>query len=104
MKPDHVDPRPKFEGRFKDVVIKCIGVWDTVGSVGIPGNIDHVFKDFYGFHNTELGAGVDYALHALALDEQCEDFVPTLWTQKQAGKDRGQVLKQVWFAGVHSDV
>jgi uncharacterized protein (DUF2235 family) len=103
-KEDHVDPLPKFEGRFEDVVIKCIGVWDTVGSVGIPGNIDHVFKDYYGFHDTELGARVDCALHALALDEQREDFVPTLWTQKQAGKDRGQVLKQVWFAGVHSDV
>ena len=29
---------------------------------------------------------------------------PTLWTQTPDGKARGQELKQVWFAGVHSDV
>jgi uncharacterized protein (DUF2235 family) len=93
-----------FKDRFSNVIIKCIGVWDTVGSVGIPGNVDKVFRDYYAFHNTELGAGVDFAFHALALDERRKDFVPTLWTQKPEGKARGQVLKQVWFAGVHSDV
>jgi uncharacterized protein (DUF2235 family) len=103
-KADYVDPRPKFKGRFENATIKCVGVWDTVGSVGIPGNLDHVFQDYYNFHDTNLGERVDFAFHGLALDEQREDFVPTLWTQKQAGKDRGQVLKQVWFAGVHSDV
>jgi type VI secretion system (T6SS) phospholipase Tle1-like effector len=103
-KPDHVDPLPKFAGRHENVVIKCIGVWDTVGSLGVPGNIDFLFKDYYAFHNTDLGARVDSAFHALALDERREDFVPALWQQKPEGKARGQVLKQVWFAGAHSDV
>jgi uncharacterized protein (DUF2235 family) len=103
-KDGYVDPRPEFEGRFKDAAIKCVGVWDTVGSVGIPGNIDPVFREYYKFHNTDLGERVEFAFHGLALDEQREDFLPTLWTQKPEGKARDQVLKQVWFAGVHSDV
>jgi uncharacterized protein (DUF2235 family) len=103
-KPGQEDPRPKFKGRHEDMVIRCIGVWDTVGSVGIPGNIDFVFKDYYGFHDTDLGERVEFAFHALALDEQRKDFAPTLWHQKPEGKARNQVLKQVWFAGAHSDV
>jgi len=39
------------------------------------------------------------ARHALAVDEQREDFVPTLW-KSQPKLD----LQQVWFAGVHTDV
>jgi hypothetical protein len=35
----------------------------------------------------------------LAIDEEREDFEPTIW-QPKPGVD----LKQVWFAGVHSDI
>ena len=103
-KPNHVNPLPQFAGRHENVVVKCVGVWDTVGSLGVPGNLDAVFSDYYAFHNTDLGERVELALHALALDEQRKDFGPTIWHQKPAGKARGQVLKQVWFAGAHSDV
>ena len=54
--------------------------------------------------DTGLGAHVEHAFHALALDERRKNFVPTLWTQTAAGKAKGQELKQVWFAGVHSVV
>jgi hypothetical protein len=47
---------------------------------------------------------VDNALHALALDEKRKSFLPTLWQQDAAAKANGQVLKQVWFAGVHTNV
>lgn len=47
---------------------------------------------------------VGIALHALALNETREDFLPTKWTQTEAGRKTGQLLKQVWFAGSHSDV
>jgi uncharacterized protein (DUF2235 family) len=98
----------KFAGRHQNAPIKCIGVWDTVGSVGIPADLEKFdvlnFKRYYGFHDTDLGAHVENAFHALALDERRKNFVPTLWTQKPEGKAKGQVLKQVWFAGVHCDV
>jgi len=99
-----VDPRPQFPDRHSPVRIKCIGVWDTVGSLGIPGNVDQTFASFYEFHDTGLGAHVDNAFHALALDEARKDFQPALWQQDPAAKANGQVLQQVWFAGAHSNV
>ena len=103
-KPGQVDPLPQFADRHFPVRIKCIGVWDTVGSLGIPGNVDQVFTSFYQFHDTGLGAHVDNAFHALALDEARKDFQPTLWQQNPAAQANGQVLRQVWFAGAHSNV
>jgi len=96
-----------FAKRIQNVPIKCIGVWDTVGSVGIPAEFskfDLFFRRYYGFFDTDLGEHVEHAFHALALDERRKNFVPTLWTQKPEGKAKRQELKQVWFAGVHSDV
>ena len=96
-----------FDTRKKDVSIKCIGVWDTVGSVGIPSELaqfDVFFKKYYGFFDTDLGLHVEHAFHAVALDEKRKSFVPTLWTQKPEAAQLKQELKQVWFAGVHSDV
>jgi len=103
-KQGQVDPRPQFPDRHSPVRIKCIGVWDTVGSLGIPGNVDQAFTSFYEFHDTGLGAHVDNAFHALGLDEARKDFQPTLWQQDPAAKANGQVLQQVWFAGAHSNV
>jgi uncharacterized protein (DUF2235 family) len=51
------------------------------------------------FYDTKMGPNVSYARHALAIDEQREDFEPTLWLSRE-----GVDLKQVWFAGVHSDI
>lgn len=96
-----------FDTRKKDAMIKCIGVWDTVGAVGIPEDLakfDLFFKKYYGFFDSDLGAHVEHAFHAVALDERRKNFVPALWMQKPEGKAKGQELKQVWFAGVHSNV
>jgi uncharacterized protein (DUF2235 family) len=102
------DALDSFGGRHQGVSIKVIGVWDTVGSVGIPADIARLdvlnFRRYYGFHDTSLGLHVEHAFHALALDERRKNFLPTLWTQKPEGKAKGQELKQVWFAGVHCDV
>ena len=96
-----------FDTRKSDARIKCVGVWDTVGAVGIPEDLarfDILFRKYYGFFDSDLGAHIEHAFHAVALDERRKNFVPTLWTQKPEGKANGQELKQVWFAGVHSDV
>jgi uncharacterized protein (DUF2235 family) len=102
------DTLDSFGGRHQGVPIKVIGVWDTVGSVGIPADLARLdvlnFRRYYGFHDTSLGLHVEHAFHALALDERRKNFVPTLWMQKPEGKAKGQELKQVWFAGVHCDV
>ncbi len=88
-----------------EVRIKFIGVWDTVGSLGVP---VHIFgnKSKYEFHDTTLSSYVDYAYHALAIDEKRKSFQPALWEQSSKIKELGisQLLEQVWFRGVHSNI
>jgi uncharacterized protein (DUF2235 family) len=81
--------------------ITMVGVWDTVGSLGIPSVFGAVDPVLYGFLDTGLNAAVLNAYHALAIDEKRLQFPPTLWTSQPA---QGQTLEQVWFSGVHSDV
>lgn len=101
--PGRPDARREFPDRHATVPIRCIGVWDTVGALGIPGHFGEIFKQFYQFHDTNLGPNVENAFQALALDEHRKDFAPTLWTQPD-GAPKDQKLLQVWFAGAHSNV
>lgn len=89
--------------RHMDVRIKCLGVWDTVGSLGVPAVFlfDEKLNAPYQFHDTSPSAIVEHAYHALAIDEMRDEFVPTLWTGKAPD---GVIIEQVWFAGGHSDV
>ena len=89
-----------------DFRITCIGVWDTVGSLGIPvGLLGRLTSHMrFGFHDVTLSSWVDCAFHAVAIDERRRPFVPTLWVQQPDAKQRGQRVEQRWFTGVHSDV
>jgi uncharacterized protein (DUF2235 family) len=85
--------------------IHFIGVWDTVGALGIPVmglGLANLVNRRWRFHDTDLSTTVDLAYQALAIDEARGPFVPTLWNRQASAS--GQVLEQVWFAGVHSDV
>jgi uncharacterized protein (DUF2235 family) len=85
-----------------DVHITFLGVWDTVGSLGIP---SHIFaglnQEQYGFHHTSPSKITKHGYHAMAIDEFRDEFVPTLWTGEIP---EGCHIEQVWFAGAHSDV
>lgn len=83
-----------------DAKLAMVGVWDTVGSLGIPAIFGGVSPLIYGFLDTSLHPDVLHACHALAIDEKRSEFPATLWDA--AGP--GQVLEQVWFCGVHCDV
>ncbi|MCO6418482.1 DUF2235 domain-containing protein [Siccirubricoccus sp. KC 17139] len=97
------DARARFPDRHAPVPVQCLGVFDTVGSLGIPGNLDAAFAHFYQFHDTELGPHVAHAFQALALDERRVDFAPAIWFQAPDAP-ASQELRQMWFAGAHSDV
>jgi hypothetical protein len=91
--------------------IRFIGVWDTVGALGIPvpdsawlQPAANRLNRRWEFHDTRLSRWVGAAFHALAIDEQRSAFRPALWHQKPGAVEQGQELKQVWFAGVHCDV
>jgi uncharacterized protein (DUF2235 family) len=87
----------------RETNIRFIGVWDTVGALGIPLGKLSLFNRRCQFHDTDLSTSVDAAFQALSLDEKRRAFQPTLWKQ-QAHAPEHQQLEQVWFAGVHTDV
>lgn len=62
----------------QQVTIRCIGVFDTVGSLGIPHS--NFCQSKSQFHDTTLGPRVEYAFQALAIDEQRDPFRPAIWT------------------------
>jgi uncharacterized protein (DUF2235 family) len=74
-----------------------VGVWDTVSSVGLlsPTRIP------YTANNEDIVVG----RHALALDERRVFFNRNLWQRNPLAVPTGpHDIKEVWFAGVHSDV
>ncbi len=91
--------------------VSAVGVWDTVGSLGIPWEVFESDKfasklndrerRMLAFLDTELPAGVAKGYHAVALDEQRVPFIPTLWTGPRLNDGS---IHQVWFAGSHSNV
>jgi uncharacterized protein (DUF2235 family) len=95
----------EFRRQFSyETTLKFIGVWDTVGSLGIPDYIaNRLIGDLWKFHDTSLSTKVERAYQALALDERRGDFQPCLW-KKQPDAPAKQILEQVWFSGVHCDV
>jgi hypothetical protein len=84
-----------------DAKIKMIGVWDTVGSLGLPALVGGIDPVLYGFLDTGLHSDVLNAYQALAINERRYEFPATMWTSVPAP---GQTIEQVWFSGVHCDV
>jgi uncharacterized protein (DUF2235 family) len=92
-----------FRSAFsREIKIKFIGVWDTVGALGIPLDIiRNLNTKFYEFHDTELSAIVEHAYHAVALDEHRQDYDVCLWSPKLQSQ---QTIEQRWFVGAHCDI
>jgi uncharacterized protein (DUF2235 family) len=84
-----------------EIAIRFVGVWDTVGALGVPGVPKSLCGRLWAFHDTELSSRVVRAYQALAIDERRRPFVPSLWHRSP---DDHNILEQRWFAGVHSDV
>jgi len=78
--------------------IKAVGVWDTVGAVGLPLVKDGRRIDTFKFADTKLHAGIEYGFHAVSLDEERTAYVPTLWDPVD------HRIEQLLFAGAHADV
>lgn len=87
-------PLPRF-------TIQIIGVFDTVGFHDFH-LTSSLFGEKFELPNTILSRDVQYAFHALSLDEERAAFTPTLWHSPARVPD--QELLQVWFSGAHSDI
>jgi uncharacterized protein (DUF2235 family) len=94
--------------------IRYLGVWDTVGALGVPTRYQLLafFNRKYRFHDTALSALVTSGRHAVAIDERRDDFTPTLWSNvddlnRRAGADPDSSkapYQERWFPGVHCGV
>jgi hypothetical protein len=97
----HYDP----EDHSQRVPIRFIGVWDTVGALGIPNYLGwfNLIDPLHaiGFHDLKLNPQIEFGRHAIAMDERRTPYTPALWEGPFAP---GQDVKQVWFPGSHKDV
>lgn len=90
----------------REAPIRCVGVWDTVGALGIPLSGIPVVRRLnrrWAFHDTELSSTVEAGFQALAVDERRRQFTPAVWWPHRPGA-ADQRVEQLWFAGSHSDV
>ncbi len=91
--------------------IAYVGVWDTVGALGVPNAflISGLFNKRYKFHDLQLSSSVRAARHAVAVDEQRRSFLPTVWDNLEDLNHRlpdGEADRyfQQWFPGTHGAV
>ncbi|GAA4901946.1 putative alpha/beta hydrolase family protein DUF2235 [Actinomycetospora succinea] len=93
-----------YDPRSPDIPVVFVGVWDTVGALGIPRHL--ALPDPFGsrrryeFLDVVLDPRIPHARHAVSLDEMRGPFRPTLWGDAAEGQD----VAQVWFPGDHRDV
>lgn len=97
------DDAKRFRASYsRDIAIKFLGVWDTVGALGIPlPALQQLNAKEYAFHNMELSSIVQNAYHAVAIDEHRIDYQATLWAPISKPP---QKVEQHWFVGAHADV
>lgn len=88
--------------------IKMVGVWDTVGALGIPRfSIPGLSRSTFGWHHTGLRIPIEHGFHALALDEHRPPFKATLWSARKGIRAVPRSLASVeqrWFVGAHANV
>jgi uncharacterized protein (DUF2235 family) len=93
------------------IPIEFVGVWDTVASVIVPRQ-DKFWFDLQTLVYTRSNPSVKKFRQAISIDERRRMFRLNSWTQPQpyrpnifdASSAIDQDIRQVWFAGVHSDV
>ncbi|MEM9897977.1 MAG: DUF2235 domain-containing protein [Pseudomonadota bacterium] len=89
--------------------INFLGVWDTVGALGIPDlsrvlKLDRKSQDKHRFHNTHVSPIVDNCRHAVAIDERRKLFRHTEMNPMPGFSSRKGRIRQVWFPGDHGSV
>lgn len=106
-----LDPDDPACVQFRDAFgpappVHFLGVWDTVGALGIPGTmLTEKAGGHYAWHDTELSKIVARAYHAMALDEHRAAYDVALWTSPTGEKKPENLeVEQRWFIGAHANV
>jgi uncharacterized protein (DUF2235 family) len=109
--------KPVYDPRKnRKVPIDFLGVFDTVAAYGLP--IDELTRGWDRWvwpmtpRDSALHQSVKAGRHAVAIDDERQTFFPLLWdedseTEQQKNREFKHAdgrIKQVWFAGMHSNV
>lgn len=98
-KPPDFAVAAKFKQTFaRDCRPHFVGVWDTVSSLGWIYNAVH-----FPFTNATSNRDLNIVRHAVSIDERRAFFRQNLFGPP-SDKNPSQDVKEVWFAGVHSDI
>lgn len=96
------------------VRIAYLGVWDTVGAIGVPSDL--FFAKYANrnekYFDLDLSSMVVSARHAVSIDEERKTFAPTLWPNFEAlnaslgftSAAADAPYQQKWFPGNHGSV
>ena len=103
--------------------ITYLGVWDTVGALGVPNHwgIAKYLNRKHQFHDDHLSRMVTSARHAVAINEHRKTFPPALWSAKLDAMNRDGMgvefetsldpdsradwpYRQEWFPGDHGSI
>ena len=93
--------------------IRFVGVWDTVASVIVPRPDRFYLPSLQALAFTRTNPSVRAFRQAIAVDERRRMFRLNRWAEPQVYRhnrfsptnaEEPQDSKQVWFAGVHSDI
>jgi uncharacterized protein (DUF2235 family) len=103
--PDHARAAAFRAAHSREIRVRFVGVWDTVGALGVPLSGVPFSKDYYRWHDTSLSKIVDYGYHAIAADERRADYKPAVWTNQDHQKKPENIdIEQRWFIGAHANV
>ncbi len=94
--------------------VKYVGIWDSVGAMGIPAFIpfSSVLNKKYQFLDASMSEFIENARHAIAIDERRVSFPSSPWgdltefnrARKVDPDDPRAPYQERWFPGVHGSV
>ncbi len=107
---DLPDSMARPEDLARMLRVRYLGIWDTVGALGIPETIPFSawINKKHRFHDLALSRTVQWARHAMAIDETRNSFEPSPWSQESLiainSMHREYRVEQDWFPGDHASV
>jgi uncharacterized protein (DUF2235 family) len=101
-------------GQAPPMTIKYLGVWDTVGALGVPKvlPLSAMLNRKHRFHDIALTGFIESARHAVAIDERRALFPAEPWGDLSAinearhhrAEDPKAPYQEQWFPGTHGSV
>ncbi len=101
-------------GQAPPMTIKYLGVWDTVGALGVPKvlPLSAMFNRRHRFHDIALSGFIESARHAVAIDERRALFPAEPWgdlskineARNYRPDDPNAPYQEQWFPGTHGSV